>query len=422
MTLRELMRKNGLVRDNIVFFVTSMILNLIGFFYHAYMGRVLGPMQYSILGVSQSLLYLLNVILNVIQTSTARFVSTYKTRDDKASMSYLFVHGLSYLFFWGIVSLGFFLLAGTFLVDYLHVPFLVYLYLGLVVPFVYLLALTRGLLQGLQSFIGLGLNNISEGAVKLLVGVGLVVFGWGVGGAVLGVTLSYVGAFLFSLIPLRHFFHHPQKKVEKKLLTAYSLPVLFALLTLTALYSFDVLMVKHYLSEHEAGLYAAASLLGKVVFFATLSIAMVMFPKISESYDRRSASHVKKVLNTSLFFVVMMFLGIFIFYFLFPEFVILVLFGKTYLEIAPLLWLFALVYGVFSLIYSLSMYNLSIHRYTFIYFIILMNLVEVVLIMLYHETLRMVLTMVLGAMAVLLLYLSWYTYRHKLEESMGSGA
>ncbi len=422
MDLRTLLKKNGLVRDNIIFFITSMALNLIGFFYHAYMGRVLGPTQYSILGVSQTLLYLLNVILNVIQTSIARFISKYKALKDEASMNYLFVHGLSYLFFWGVLSLGLFLLLGVFLTDFLHIPFVVYLYLGLIVPFVYLLALTRGLLQGLQSFISLGLNNISEGAIKLAVGVGLVVFGWGVGGAVLGVTLSYVGAFLFSLYPLRHLFGRPQKKVERKLLIDYSLPVLFVLLTLTALYSFDVLLVKHYLTEHEAGLYAAASLIGKIVFFATLSVAMVMFPKVAESFERKSAVHVKKVLNTSLFFIFLMSLGIFVFYLLFPQFIVLVLFGKNYLEITPILWLFALLYCIFSFIYSLSMYNLSIHRYSFVYFIILMNIVEAGLIVLYHNTLRTVLTVVVSVMAVLLMYLVWYTYSYNLEEKMRSNA
>lgn len=422
MNLRALLKKNGLVRDNIIFFITSMTLNLIGFFYHAYMGRVLGPTQYSILGVSQTLLYLLNVILNVIQTSVARFISKYKALKDEASMSYLFVHGLSYLSFFGVLSLGLFLLLGIFLTDFLHIPFTVYLYLGLIVPFVYLLALTRGLLQGLQSFISLGLNNIGEGIVKLAVGVGLVIFGWGVGGAVLGVTLSYVGAFLFSLYPLWHLFGRPQKKVERKLLTDYSFPVLFVLLTLTALYSFDVLLVKHYLTEHEAGLYAAASLIGKIVFFATLSIAMVMFPKVAESFERKAAAHVKKVLNTSLFFILLMSLGIFAFYLLFPQFVVLALFGKNYLEITPILWLFALLYCIFSFIYSLSMYNLSIHRYNFVYFIVLMNLIEIGLIVLYHNTLHTVLMVVVSVMAVLLAYLLWYTYSYNLEEKMRNSA
>ena len=147
-----------------------------------------------------------------------------------------------------------------------------------------------------------------------------------------------------------------------------------------------------------------------------------MFPKVAESYERKSADHVKKVLNTSLLFILFMSLGIFAFYLFFPQFVVLALFGKNYLEIAPILWLFALLYGLFSFIYSLSMYNLSIHRYTFVYFIILMNLIEIGLLVLYHNTLRSVLTVVVGVMAFLLAYLLWYTYSYNLEEGRRSSA
>ena len=191
-------------------------------------------------------------------------------------------------------------------------------------------------------------------------------------------------------------------------LAKYSFPVLIALFTLTTLYNFDVLLVKHFFSESDAGLYTSASLIGKIVFFASLSIVMVMFPKVSEFYERNMLSDARRVLNISLVMTLILSLGITGFYLMFPQFVVLVLFGKQFLSISHILWIFALVYSMFSFIYSLCMYNLSIHRYAFIYFIILMNLVEVALIWLFHASMVSVLWMLAMVLFVTLLFLLVY--------------
>ena len=418
MRILKTLKENGLARDNIIFFSATMGTNLIGFFYHAFMGRVLGPADYGILGVLLSMLYLLNVFLNVIQTSIARFVSKFKARDDIPSVAYLFFRGLMYLTFIGLASFVIYLIAGIFLVDFLKIPFMPYFYQGILVPFVFLLALNRGVLQGLQPFLGLGLNSIAEGTFKLVVGIIFVWIGWGVAGAVWGVTASYIGAFVFSFLPLKDLFGYTKKRVEKRGIVLYSLPVLFILLALTALYSFDVFLVKHYFSESDAGFYAAATLLGKIVFFASISIAMVMFPKVSESYEKNDHKNVKRILNLSLLFISLIGLGILAFYFLFPELIIMTLFGAKFLEVKGIMLLFSFVYLMFSLIYALSMYNLSLHRYSFITGILLMNIVEVILIVLYHDTLMRVLSMVAVVFFMLLAFLFFYTYNHKMETNI----
>jgi len=362
-----------------------------------------------------SLLYLLNVFLNVIQTAIARFISIFKANHDTDSVNYTFVRGLKYLSGLGLLAFSLYLLLGLLLVDFLHIPFSLYLYQGVLVPFLFVLALNRGLLQGLQRFLALGLNHISEGLCKLTVGIGLVFLGFGVAGAVWGVTASYIGAFLFSFFPLRLLYRASQKKVEKRGIISYSLPVLLVLLALTALYSFDMLLVKHYFPADDAGFYAAASLLGKIVFFATLSIALVMFPKVAESYEQKDYLNVKRVLNLSLFFITAMALGILASYLMFPDFVILALFGQQFLAVKPLMWLFALVYGVFSLIYALCMYNLSIRRYSFLAVLLAINIAEVILIVLFHASLMTVLSVVAFVLLAFLLFLLFYTYLHRFE-------
>jgi O-antigen/teichoic acid export membrane protein len=142
---------------------------------------------------------------------------------------------------------------------------------------------------------------------------------------------------------------------------------------------------------------------------------MVMFPKVAESYEKRAYERVRRILNLSLFFMFLLSVGITGFYLLFPHFIILILFGKTYLPISPLLWLFAVAYSMFSFIYALCMYNLSIKRYSFIWMLVVVNIIELILITLFHETLHQVLTMFSLSLSLLVAGLFTYTYSRRVE-------
>ncbi len=61
-------------------------------------------------------------------------------------------------------------------------------------------------------------------------------------------------------------------------------PVLIMLISLTSIFNIDVLLVKHFFDSINAGYYAALSLLGKMIFFGSWSVSMVMFSKVSEAY------------------------------------------------------------------------------------------------------------------------------------------
>jgi hypothetical protein len=65
---------------------------------------------------------------------------------------------------------------------------------------------------------------------------------------------------------------------------------------------------------------------------------------------------------------------------------------------------------MFSFIYAFSMYNLSVKRYSFIWMLVLVNILELILINLYHETLFEVLSMFSVSLLVLVVGLGIYTY------------
>ena len=48
-----------------------------------------------------------------------------------------------------------------------------------------------------------------------------------------------------------------------------------------------LILVKHFFSPHDAGIYAGLSLIGRVIFFFSAPIASVMFPVIVQKYARK---------------------------------------------------------------------------------------------------------------------------------------
>ncbi len=400
-------KEDSLIRDSFLFFSASMVLNLAGFFYHFYMGRVLGPADYGILGAMLSLLYVILVLFNVIQTSTAKFTSEFHARKHMHKIAYLMVKGLRKLFFFGILGLAVYA-AGVFIIPpFARIPVVTYLLLGIAVPFLFVLPLNRGILQGIQNFKQLSWNMIAEGVGKVGMGILLVALGMGVNGAVLGIVFSHVFALAATFLPLRQFLKHRGEAFETRKVYRYSIPVLLSMLILTFMYSIDVLLVKHYFDEVHAGYYASASLLGKIVFFASLAITTVMFPKAVALEESKKSS--KHILYKSMALVGILIAGALFFTVLFPKFVVLLFFGKAYLSITNILWLFALVFSFFSLAYLLALYNLSQNRGWFVWILAFFLVLEVLGIALFHQSLEEVVIVLVGVMAALFLSLLVYT-------------
>ena len=196
--------------------------------------------------------------------------------------------------------------------------------------------------------------------------------------------------------------------IEKTAIYRYSLPVFLSLFFFTTLYTADTILVKHFFEDAQAGNYLAAALAGKIVFFASMAVTLVMFPKVTESHTLKKPS--KIILLKALTFILLISLLTTLVYALFPELIINILFGEQFQTIQNLLIPFSLAMGLFSLSYALSFYNLSLNKSNFIFLPALLLVLEGVLIVLKHNTLREVVMILVAIMAVLFISLGIYTW------------
>src|SRR3989338_4452727 len=400
-------KEDSLIRDGIILFSATMIANALGYLYHFSAGRLLGPGDYGVLGAILSLLYLINVPVNVIQTTLTKFTAQYKAAHQEEKINTLLRRTLRKMFILGVILVIAFLLLHTFVADFLHIPPSTLLIFSPILLFSLLMPVPRGILQGLQSFKSLGINLTLEGLVKCTVGIGLIFLGFKVYGAIIGVVLSILFAFLFTYKPLKSYLIRTKEIVVSKDVYSYAFPVFIALLILTSYYTLDVLLVKHYFPEAEAGYYAALSLIGKMIFFATFAIGNVMFPKVAEMHALNKDN--EHLLNKSLFFMSLGALIAIIGYFTFSNLIVSLLFGKDFLSITPLVGWIGITMAFFSLTYLLSLYNLSINRTKFIYLLALFLILDFLFLFLSHDSLAQIVKILAGLMASLFVLLFAYT-------------
>jgi len=274
-----------------------------------------------------------------------------------------------------------------------------------------LLPVNRGLLQGLQKFKGLGTNLIAEGVTKLGSAFILIPLGFGVNGAIGCFVLSFLIPFLLAFLFLKRWIKEKQEKFNTSEIYKFSFPVLVMLTGMTLFYTLDVILVKHFFSALDAGYYSAASLLAKVLFFGTLSISVVLFPKVTELHTEKKAS--RKLLTNSIGLTLLFCVPVTIFYFLFPGFVIKLLFGSEYLAASGLVGIFALTMTLFSVNYLMSFYAVATGKRGFIVFEFLFALLMVIGMCFIHNTLMNVILLLLFLNIVLFLILATISYKRK---------
>ncbi len=383
-------KNNSLLKDSAIIFAASMIVNILNYVFQLYMGRALGPADYGILASLMSLMYIVSVPSATINVSITRFVSGFRGRKELGKAKYLFFRGMKKVTIFGVIGFAVIAMLSPYISSYLNIPNISpVVILGAIFFMSVLMPMGSGTLQGLQRFKRLGAVQVTNSLAKLAFGVALVWLGFGVNGALASIFLGGFFGLALTVFFLRDILKKESKRFDKNSIISYSYPVFTSLLLINIMSNIDIILVKHYFPGVQAGYYAAAALLGKIVLFASGAIAGVMFAKTAEL--KALGKPTKKLLYESLFYIFCISFAVVTVYFVAPYFVLSTLFGASYIEAVPLIGLFGLAMGFFALSGVLVQYNLAIKQTRFIWVLAAAALVEITMIFMFHDTLLTVL-------------------------------
>ena len=126
--------------------------------------------------------------------------------------------------------------------------------------------------------------------------------------------------------------------------------------------NFDIVLVKHFFDSKEAGIYAAVSLVGRLVNMCAWSVVNTMFPVSAGA--RSSDREARPVLFMSLFLVFLILSVLTLGLWVIPSFLWRTLFGShfelaNFGGLAPLLILYAITTGIYSLSSVMITYEMS---------------------------------------------------------------
>jgi O-antigen/teichoic acid export membrane protein len=398
--IEKLLNKDdGLLRAGMIFLFGSVFTALANYLYQIYMGRTLGPEQYGVLGSLFAIIYIVQISAGTVTTVVSHYTSTYYARKDYGRIKALVQSSFKYISFISVVALAIFILLTPAIASFLHLDSHTGLVLVGILGFISLLTGTlTGCLNGLQRFLYQNILGVLSAGIKLGLGILFVMLGYGVAGALGGMICAGVIAFIVGLFSLLKLRHAKPRKIRHMDVIKYALPVLITVVIPAFLITIDILLVKHFFSANDAGLYTAANVIAKIIWFVSGFLVGAMFPKVV--YLHASKKETLHVFKSALLYTALIVAGVSLTYFLFPSFIVKLFYGSAY-NISSLIGFYGLAFGFFALNQLLIMYNLALKQYRFIYYVIGAIVAEVVLIYFLHTSLLMVVFEVLGVLAVL---------------------
>lgn len=388
MTIIRHISKSPLLKGGILIFISNNVVSFGNFLYNLFMGRLLTPEKFGDLGAIFSLLVLLGVPLSILHLVVVKISSSYWGAREKGKILSFMSFLTPKLFIISTMVTLFFLLINNLLGQFLKLNdytalFIFALFFLLSAP----ITANKAVLHGTLSFSFITLNGVVEVFLKNAVSLLLVVLNFGLSGALLGPLLGGLAGYILTLFELRFILGNGKADTIK--ITSFRtfqafMPIVLATISLTVFLTVDMILVRHFFSAAQAGEYAALSTVGKIIFYAVGPVITVMFPVIS-SRVKNGLSYILPLFG-ALVFALGLSMVMISAYFIFPKFIISILYGNKYLTVIPYMGLFSLFITIYTVNSILTHFLLSVSYFRPIYFLFPISLIQGLLIFIIHDT------------------------------------
>jgi len=410
----KIITEHPLIAGSAVIFFGSFFGNIFNFIFNFVMTRyLLSSSEYGILASLTSLFTLSSQPVGAVVPTLVYFSASYFAKKDFDRVRGLFLKVTKPSLFIGMIVFIAYILSAKQIASFLNIPNHSFILIIAFMVFMGFIGIAnQPLLQAKLAFRFIAFSSTLGSFLRLAFGVLFVLLGFSVGGVVWAVFIGGLVPYLLSFIPLSFLLQRGinMPHVSFKSLFNYGIPATLATFGLTLFINTDILLVKHFFAPEPAGLYATLSLIGKVIFFFSAPITMVMFPLVVQKHTKHENYH--GVFRLSLLLVFISSIAIVAFYFLFPAFVISI-FSKNQSAIllAPYLGLFGIFITIYSLLMVLNNFYLSINKTKVFLPILITAGLQALLIWFYHKTFLDIILISLSMVSLLLVILLLYYWK-----------
>ena len=374
--------------NNLIILILLNSSNVFNYLFQLIVGRSLTTTDYGSFNAINSIAVLLSAPVAVLPLVFSRYTTTLTTRSYGQLKNLL------------ILSLRWMTLAGglLFVTGLVTIPWLqTFLHIEARIPIIIMLAqlmislifpILLGAMQGLQRFTLFGICGSSSAIIRCLSGLLLVsAFGWGVNGALLSAFIGIFCAVGIGLWSLRDILKVPGESLPDNIssdMRRYSLPIFLSSTLVIAIGQLDIVLVKHYCSGEEAGLYSAAALVGRIALYLPSVLTVVLFPMATKEHI--SGAKNPRILWASLGMTALLGLGFALICKLWPEQIIILLFGEKFQSGAELLKTISLAMALLAISNVIFTHNLARSEFKFLWTLTIGVAVMLLLIFNFHDS------------------------------------
>lgn len=408
------------LRYNAIFFVGSMIIAVLNYLYYPVLGHM---MKVEDFGEAQAIISLFLGLGVIFQVFLIVIVNIWANIEDE-SERYAIIARIKYFFLCLTGGVFFVLLViRNWLKESLYFvsvyPFICLAFL-LIIGLFY--TFKTACLQGKKDFKSVSAAGIISSGFRLIFAALFVYIGWRSFGAVAGLALAEVLALCYALFKTKDGLRTKKNFLDKTEGKKFFKELKFAalafavIISITFLYSADIILVKHYFSPQEAGLYSGIAIIARIVFFVSGSVAGVLLPLVKVKNVKENY----KILIKSLIIVLVLSGASCLIFSLFPNFITRLLIGKKYLSSAFILPKLSLALLAASIVNVLFYYYLSLRKNFLAVIAILSLLLVFVLSYFFHGSLMQIAdNFLLGNIFALAILAIWRFYAFNFNNNPG---
>lgn len=415
-------RKKDLIENGVLVFSAQMIVNVCNFGFHFLVSRRIGVVAYGTLNALVSAFQVLVVPALIVNTVLVKYAAAFHANSEEGRVRSLLSRSMLVL---GLAAAAVFVLGAAFsgsVASFLNATGRLPILLMLGILCFNLVLPVRGILQGMEYFKPYSVSLTLEAAVKVLAAGVFTVVGWGIDGALGGWLLGCAVALFFTWgaqwFPRRGLVTPPLGLNVREALTTTS-GVTLAMVCVTSLGFTDVVLVKHYFDPVSAGLYGAAALSGKMLYFLVYFVPAVLLPRVAADEARGKDSG--KMLLAAMA-VVLAFGGAGnVLYRFFPSLVVQALAGHAFAAGAPLVFPYGIAATLLAALNVAVTYKIGLGRYEFILPLVGIALAQIAAIIAFHTSALQIIAVLIGCNAVALI-LVLLPFRYSLKAPLPAHA
>ena len=414
MMLKKL-RSNAFAMNSLVLFSGTLGVNFLGYLFHLITGRMVSPKIYGEMEALNSLMIIISVPALALSMLTTKFSAQAKAEKSYSEASQLFFFLSKKVIVYGLPVFILALLLTPLVASFMKIEGIFPFFLVWIIMYLsFLSAVSTGTLGGWQKFGNISWTGMVGGLVKILAAILFIKAGFALNGLIGSFILAITATYLGTIWCLR-FLRREGKEIttdnflgDLKLnnIKKFILPALLGNLVLNIFGNADMVLAKHNLNPIAAGQYGALTIVSKIIFFITGTLAAVLFSMSSESNHLQKKSH--HLLWQALTLTLVLCTISTAIYFLFPQLVMGLLFGNRYASVSPYIGMFAIMVSLFSMLNLIIQYLLSINETSFINIFLLLAAIFVILILFVGQTIFAILGLMASAQLIALILSLFY--------------